>query len=239
MHFLQKVRAENFPEKIIWGWKDTFVISILPLIVINGLILEKIFGTSIAVSLGDTILRGVLFILVCYLYKDMLFRHWKKYQQAFWRSSILVVVGAICLQVIISLTRQFLPVSESHEERPFIDPEQIAFLSLLLISFGPLFTALLEDIVFRYTLLQKLFIQPWLWRMVLIMLNSILFGLIHYHNFDGNLVATISFMNAGLFLNLIYLCTRNIWHVLLIHFLNNAVLSVGGILLLKLIQTFT
>lgn len=239
MHFLQKVRAENFPEKIIWGWKDTFAISILPLIVINGLILEKIFGTSIAVSLGDTILRGVLFILVCCLYKDMLFRHWKKYQQAFWRSSILVVVGAICLQVIISLTRQFLPVNESHEQSPFIDPEQIAFLSLLLISFGPLFTALLEDIVFRYTLLQKLFIQPWLWRMILIMLNSILFGLIHYHNFDGNLVATISFMNAGLFLNLIYLCTRNIWHVLLIHFLNNAVLSVGGILLLKLIQTFT
>lgn len=75
--------------------------------------------------------------------------------------------------------------------------------------------------------------------MILIMLNSILFGLIHFHNFDGNLVATISFMSAGLFLNLIYLCTRNIWHVLLIHFLNNAVLSVGGILLLKLIQTFT
>ncbi|KAF1023604.1 MAG: hypothetical protein GAK29_02878 [Acinetobacter bereziniae] len=96
MHFLQKVRAENFPEKIIWGWKDTFAVFILPLILVNGLILEKIFGISIAVSLGDTILRGVLFILVCYLYKDMLFTHWKKYQQAFWRSSILVVVGAIC-----------------------------------------------------------------------------------------------------------------------------------------------
>lgn len=239
MHFLQKVRAENFPEKIIWGWKDTFAVSILPLIVINGLILEKIFGISIAVSLGDAIFRGLLFISVCYLYKDMLLTHWQKYQQTFWRSSIWVVVGAILLQVVISLTRQFLPLGERQEERPYIEPEQIAFLSLLIISFGPLFTALLEDIVFRYTLLQKLFIQPWLWRMVLTMLNSILFGLIHYHNFDGNLVATISFMNAGLFLNLIYLWTRNIWHVLLIHFLNNAVLSLGGVLLLKFIQTFT
>ncbi|MFW1800757.1 CPBP family intramembrane glutamic endopeptidase [Acinetobacter nematophilus] len=239
MHFLQKVRAENFPEKIIWGWKDTFAVSILPLIVINGLILEKIFGISIAVSLGDAIFRGLLFISVCYLYKDMLLTHWQKYQQTFWCSSIWVVVGAILLQVVISLTRQFLPLGERQEERPYIEPEQIAFLSLLIISFGPLFTALLEDIVFRYTLLQKLFIQPWLWRMVLIMLNSILFGLIHYHNFDGNLVATISFMSAGLFLNLIYLWTRNIWHVLLIHFLNNAVLSLGGVLLLKFIQTFT
>ncbi|MCX5467890.1 CPBP family intramembrane glutamic endopeptidase [Acinetobacter nematophilus] len=239
MHFIQKVRAESFPEKIIWGWKDTFAVFILPLILLNGFILEEIFGISIAVSLGDAIFRGLLFILVCYLYKDMLLTHWQKFQQTFWRSSIWVVVGAILLQVVISFTRQFLPLGERQEERPSIEPEQIAFLSLLIISFGPLFTALLEDIVFRYTLLQKLFIQPWLWRMVLIMLNSILFGLIHYHNFDGNWVATISFMSAGLFLNLIYLWTRNIWHVLLIHFLNNAVLSVGGILLLKFIQTFT
>lgn len=239
MHFIQKVRAESFPEKIIWGWKDTFAVFILPLILLNGFILEEIFGISIAVSLGDAIFRGLLFILVCYLYKDMLLTHWQKYQQTFWRSSIWVVVGAILLQVVISFTRQFLPLGERQEVRPSIEPEQIAFLSLLIISFGPLFTALLEDIVFRYTLLQKLFIQPWLWRMVLIMLNSILFGLIHYHNFDGNWVATISFMSAGLFLNSIYLWTRNIWHVLLIHFLNNAVLSVGGILLLKFIQTFT
>lgn len=213
--------------------------SIIPLIILNGFILEKIFGISIAVSLGDTILRGVLFILVCYLYKDMLLTHLQKYKQAFWRSSVLVVVGAIVLQVVISLTRQLLPLELSTQEKDLIDPEHIPFLSLLIISLGPLFTALLEDIVFRYTLLQKLFIQPWLWRIVLIILNSILFGLIHYHNFDGNLIATISFMSAGLFLNLIYLWTRNIWHVLLIHFLNNAVLSVGGILLLKLVQTLT
>ena len=239
MRFLQQVRAEPFPEKIVWGWKDTFAICIIPLIILNGFILEKIFGISIAVSLGDTILRGVLFILVCYLYKDMLLTHWQKYKQAFWRSSVLVVVGAIVLQVVISLTRQLLPLELSTQEKDLIDPEHIPFLSLLIISLGPLFTALLEDIVFRYTLLQKLFIQPWLWRIVLIILNSILFGLIHYHNFDGNLIATISFMSAGLFLNLIYLWTRNIWHVLLIHFLNNAVLSVGGILLLKLVQTLT
>lgn len=239
MHFLQQVRAEHFPEKIVWGWKDTFAILIIPLIILNGFILEKIFGSLIAVSLGDTVLRALLFILVCFLYKDMLFAHWIKFRQAFWRSSLLVVIGAVLLQVVISLTRQLVPVGQRTEEKSFIDPEHIPFISLLMISLGPLFTALLEDIVFRYTLLQKLFIQPLLWRIILIMLNSILFGLIHYHNFDGNLIATISFMSAGLFLNLIYLWTRNIWHVLMIHFLNNAVLSVGGIVLLKLLQSFT
>ncbi len=135
-------------------------------------------------------------------------------------------------------TRSLLPVGESIEKESTIDPNTIAFFSLLIISLGPLFTALLEDIIFRYTLLQKLFVQPWLWRVILVLLNSILFGLIHYHNFDGDLIATISFMVAGLFLNLIYLWTRNIWHVLLIHFVNNAVLSLGGVILLKLLQPY-
>ena len=46
MHFLQRVRAEPFPEKIVWGLKDTFAICIIPLIILNGFILEKIFGLN-------------------------------------------------------------------------------------------------------------------------------------------------------------------------------------------------
>ena len=238
MTFTQLVRAESFPTHITWQWRDTFALCILPLILLNSYVLDQFFGVSAQVALGDSIFRGILFIAVCWLYKMMLYTHWQKYKQAFWRSSLLVVVGAVVLQVVISFTRSLLPVGESIEKESTIDPNTIAFFSLLIISLGPLFTALLEDIIFRYTLLQKLFVQPWLWRVILVLLNSILFGLIHYHNFDGDLIATISFMVAGLFLNLIYLWTRNIWHVLLIHFVNNAVLSLGGVILLKLLQPY-
>ncbi|MCL6237452.1 MULTISPECIES: CPBP family intramembrane glutamic endopeptidase [Acinetobacter] len=238
MTFTQLVRAESFPTHISWQWRDTFALCILPLILFNSYVLDQFFGVSAQVALGDSIFRGILFIAVCWLYKTMLYTHWQKYKQAFWRSSLLVVVGAVVLQVVISFTRSLLPVGESIEKESTIDPNTIAFFSLLIISLGPLFTALLEDIIFRYTLLQKLFVQPWLWRVILVLLNSILFGLIHYHNFDGDLIATISFMAAGLFLNLIYLWTRNIWHVLLIHFVNNAVLSLGGVILLKLLQPY-
>ncbi|MCL6241993.1 CPBP family intramembrane glutamic endopeptidase [Acinetobacter amyesii] len=238
MTFTQLVRAESFPTHISWQWRDTFALCILPLILFNSYVLDQFFGVSAQVALGDSIFRGILFIAVCWLYKTMLYTHWQKYKQAFWRSSLLVVVGAVVLQVVISFTRSLLPVGESIEKESSIDPNTIAFFSLLIISLGPLFTALLEDIIFRYTLLQKLFVQPWLWRVVLVLLNSMLFGLIHYHNFDGDLIATISFMAAGLFLNLIYLWTRNIWHVLLIHFVNNAVLSLGGVILLKLLQPY-
>ncbi|WP_180085475.1 MULTISPECIES: CPBP family intramembrane glutamic endopeptidase [unclassified Acinetobacter] len=238
MTFTQLVRAESFPTHIYWQWRDTFALCILPLILFNSYVLDQYFGVSAQVALGDSIFRGILFIAVCWLYKTMLYTHWQKYKQAFWRSSLLVVVGAVVLQVVISFTRSLLPVGESIEKESTIDPNTIAFFSLLIISLGPLFTALLEDIIFRYTLLQKLFVQPCLWRVILVLLNSILFGLIHYHNFDGDLIATISFMAAGLFLNLIYLWTRNIWHVLLIHFVNNAVLSLGGVILLKLLQPY-
>ena len=236
MSFIQQVRTENFPETIIWQWRDTFAVLIIPLILLNGFILDRLFGVSVNSSLGDSVFRGILFLIVCYLYKSMLLQHWQKYKQAFWGSSVLVIIGAVLLQVVISLTRQFLPTDTGTEQAELIDPKTIPFFILLIISLGPLFTALLEDIVFRYTLLQKLFIKPWLWRVILVLLNSILFGLIHYHNFDGKLIATISFMVAGLFLNMIYLWTRNIWHVLLIHFFNNAVLSLGALILLKFLH---
>lgn len=237
MTFNHLVRAEQFPKHIHWQYRDTFALCIIPLILLNGYFLEQFFGPSVNTAIGDSVFRGILFIIVCALYKSMLVEHWQKYKQAFWRSSLLVIVGAVMLQVVISLTRSILPTGTAEPNHPPLDPNQVAFASLILMSLGPLFTALLEDIIFRYTLLQKLFIKPWLWRVILVLLNSILFGLIHYHNFDGNIVATVSFMAAGLFLNLIYLRTRNIWHVLLIHFLNNAVLSLGAVIVLEILQT--
>ena len=71
-----------------------------------------------------------------------------------------MLIGAVMLQVVISLTRSFLPTGASEGNENQLDSSQIAFISLLLISLGPLFTALLEDIIFRYTLLQKLFVKP-------------------------------------------------------------------------------
>ncbi len=65
---------------------------IIPLILLNSFVLDQFFGASVQVALGDSIFRGILFIAVCWLYKTMLYTHWQKYKQAFWRSSLLVVV---------------------------------------------------------------------------------------------------------------------------------------------------
>jgi uncharacterized protein len=239
MKFSKIVQAESFPQTIHWQLRDTFALLMIPLIFINSWLAAKLFVDPVNIAFADSFFRGILFLAICFIYKSMLVEHWQYFNKAKFKSWALVIVGAILLQVIISLVKSVLPIQPSTEEKEGVDPASIAFFTVLFISLGPLFTALIEDIVFRYTLLQKLFI-PVIWiRILVVALNSIIFGLIHYNNFDGNILATTSFMVAGLFLNLIYIWTKNIWHVLLIHFVNNAVLSLGGIILLKIVTTLS
>lgn len=240
MKFQEIVRAENFPSQIRWQLKDSFALLLIPLIFINALLAGLILTDQIDIAIADSFFRGILFLILCFVYKNMLIEHWSYFNKAKWKSWGLAIVGAVLLQVLISATKSILPISSTREiSENIVDPQSIAFFTLLFISLGPLFMALIEDIVFRYTLLHKLFIPNLFFRIVIVFVNAFLFGLIHYHNFGGDIIATTSFMVAGLFLNLVYLWTRNIWHVLLIHFINNAVLSLGGVVLLKLVTMLT
>ena len=66
MTFTDLVRAEQFPTRIDWQWRDTFAICIIPLILLNGYFLEHIFGQSVNVAIGDTVFRGILSLFVRY-----------------------------------------------------------------------------------------------------------------------------------------------------------------------------
>lgn len=224
---IKKTMAERFPLKIKIEFKDIFAVLLIPMIFLNAYIGRFFMNDRVEIAFADSMFRAFLFLLICFIYGKMLREHWKKFNSAKWQSWILVIAGAILIQVIIHLTRSLLPLR--HAPAPAVkDNVDIAKpnLVILFIAMGPIFTALIEDIVFRYTLLSKLFIPDTLWRIILVIANSVAFGLIHFNNFGGNILATVSFMSAGLFLNLVYIYTKNIWHVLLIHTLNNFVLSV-------------
>lgn len=234
--FIQRVTAENFPEKIQWTSRDSLVLLFIPMSIILGYLLGFLGLSQTQIALVDTLLRGLMFMILCMAYQSMLKQHWQKFCQAFWRSMLLVVIGGVIIQLIISMTRSLLPISPVTQSSNSVNVLTLSFFSLMIVNLAPLFTALIEDIIFRYTLLQKLFVKPLIWRIFIVIANSILFGLIHFQNFSGDLVACISFMTAGLFLNLIYLWTKNIWHVLLIHFFNNAVLSLGAAIVLVILR---
>lgn len=238
MQFPKNVWAETFPNKMNWQWRDTLALVFIPFAMLCKTLWQHLFHNEWITEVSDLSCRFLIFFLICYLYKEMLALHWKKFNQAKLLSWSVVIIGMVVLQACISLTRMLLPASTHAIDTTPSFFEQNGFFTIFFISLSPLFTALIEDIVFRYTLLQKLFIPNTIWRITLVLLNSIVFGLIHWTNFNGNIIATISFMSAGLFLNLIYLWTRNIWHVLLIHFLNNALLSLGSLLLIQAAKLF-
>ncbi|MED2186131.1 CPBP family intramembrane glutamic endopeptidase [Bacillus wiedmannii] len=189
----------------------------------------------------DTSLRIIMFIFLMVVYAPMLRRHWSKFKLAWERSVLLVIVGGVLLRIIVSLIRSLIPRVSTNlktDVPSLIDPLTASpemFMLLIYIALGPIVTGLIEDTVFRYTLLGKIFQGSFLKKACIIILNSILFGLIHYYNF-GSVIGTIPFMFAGLFLNIIFLWTKNIWHVLLIHTVNNAVLTIGALLIIVILR---
>lgn len=142
----------------------------------------------------------------------------------------------ICTQAVISIVGRLIPGSsaEAVPESTGIDPFTANTSQMVLIVFltlGPIATAFIEDTVFRHTLLLKLPVWSHPARACLVVVvNAIVFGAIHFHNF-GSFLGTVPYMAAGLCFNLIYLWTRNLWHVLLMHTLNNAILTLGGTIL--------
>lgn len=235
---INTTKAENFPDNISFSKIDWLSLLFIPLIFLNSYIFQFIVNEKQQVALADSLFRGLLFIIIILLYRPALKLHWLKFKQGKMFSWLLVFLGAIILQIVISTTRSFLPQSKAININLSNTEElQVTFL-LIIVSLGPIFTALIEDIVFRYTLLHKLFTPNILWRISIVIINSIIFGLLHYNNFDGNILSTISFMTAGLFLNLFYLWTKNIWYVLLIHILNNFFLSTFSLLIIWIIHLF-
>lgn len=123
----------------------------------------------------------------------MLAEHWRRLRGSWGRLLLLVVGGAIVLQVVISLVQSVNPWAYSAADaasaggasaggaaaEATIDPVTASGALLAVAVYatlGPLVMALIEDIVFRYTLLHRLYLpRVWL-RVLLVVGGGILFG---------------------------------------------------------------
>jgi membrane protease YdiL (CAAX protease family) len=232
--FLDAVRVEPLPNSLHWGRVDWIVLATIPVIFVSFYATQALGWGAWAHGLADSALRVALFALLVWCYRDLLARHWQGFRRAFWRSAGLVVAAAVVMQVIITVVRALM--GSLAQGKDMVDPAlriDVTTLTrggvfvLLLISLGPVAMSLIEDTVFRHTLLMKL--PVWDHKplaALVVVANAWLFGAIHYYNYGG-LLPTVPMACAGLFMNAIYLWTRNIWHVLLMHALNNFVLSIA------------
>ncbi|MFC6356400.1 CPBP family intramembrane glutamic endopeptidase [Luethyella okanaganae] len=160
--------------------------------------------------------------------RELLARHWRAFLAVLGRSIGIVLLGMILLLIVTDVVGAALrPFVSNIPETSAAPVASLGFGVLLFASFGPIATALIEDFTFRHTLLMKFPVWGNLAAATLLTLvNAILFGAIHINNFGGQWILTLSFAAAGLLMNLIYLWTRNIWHVLLLHAANNFI--IGG-----------
>ncbi|PZR52790.1 CPBP family intramembrane metalloprotease [Xylanimonas oleitrophica] len=210
----------------------------IPVVFLVAYLSTQVFGEGRAVIVIDALVRVVLCVAVLALYRHLLRAHWQRFRRRFWLNAGLVVLGAVLMQVVVSLVRAVVPAGGAGgaaggaDDAALIDPVTAQgwdLVVLLVATLGPLAIVLVEEAVFRHTLLVKL--PLWGNRLVAtagVLLNGALFGAVHYYNF-GSLVGTVPYMVVGVLFNLVYLWRRNLWHVLLMHFLNNFVLSFGAL----------
>jgi len=226
-----------------WVASDSLALIVIPLIFLVSMITVTLTGVSVLAGIVDSLVRVGLCVTLLWLYRPLLVDHWAKFREHRWRNTGIVLSGAVLLQVVIWAVQLLLPrrTGSGDDAPPLIDPVTAQgwdIIILFVVALGPLAIVMVEEAVFRHTLLVKL---PW-WRnrataVVGILLNGALFGAIHFYNF-GSLLGTVPYMVVGVLMNLLYLWQRNLWLVMLIHLVNNAVLTLGGLTLLFIFRNF-
>ena len=212
----------------------------LSLILYLGLILANISFKKVFIRLnlgGIYILELVPFILSFLMswllykfYKDELKKDFKEYGRRKFFNLVFTIVGVVIIHLILKLTRNFIGVDlagASSGLGPEIDLFSLGLLPYLymtILSITPIFSAFIEELIFRKILLGK---YPNFYgkRLIFLVLSSALFGLIHYFNL-GSLKNTIPYMVVGLYFGLIYMLTDNIFYSMGVHLLNNFILSI-------------
>lgn len=226
--FIESVAAEQLPTRLTWHLPDTIALLAVPAIFLGGWISSRITDDITVRTICDTIVRIAIFVAVVILNRQLLGRHWRAFWSRPWKSMGLVIAGLVAIQVVISVLSALLrPLAHeaTHGAQQTL-PETTGLGVLILVSLAPMVTALIEDFTFRHTLLLKFPVWGHWWSAAaLVVTNALLFGAVHINNFGGEWLLTLTYAGAGLLMNLTYLWTRNIWHVLLMHGLNNFILA--------------
>ncbi|MDP9697481.1 type II CAAX endopeptidase family protein [Paenibacillus cucumis (ex Kampfer et al. 2016)] len=211
--------------RIGWNKKDFIGVSIIPIEILLGTVLGQ-FSLEKNQLLGITLSLGIFltgFLVMIWLYKDFLSSQWKHYKQnKLWIKlffNALLVLGAFG---ILSLTRSLMDKPLSVNDTYSLSN---AMVSMMLIgSIQPFIAPFAEELTFRYLLFGKF--NSTLLKLLMFFVSSILFGLIHINNFNGDWIQTIPYMIIGAYFAVIYLVYKNIWSNIIVHWIFNSINSI-------------
>lgn len=199
--------------------------------------LFSITSKPIPALIFTTLLFGTGFAVMIYVFKDFLKAQWQFYRhKLFWKLliSILLVAGAFLL---LQLVRGLIPAHLlTVESDPSDTGVQLSAGWMLLAAVTPFIAPFAEELTFRYLLLGKFTSRAV--RGVMLVVQGILFGLVHINNFGGNIYGTIPYMVIGIYFGVIYLVFNNIWGSLIVHWMFNSINSILPALFLFILSFF-
>jgi Predicted protease of the Abi (CAAX) family len=191
----------------------------------------QLVKVSIAVGLAF-----VAFLVVVWMFRDVLGSNWRRYREHIVRNIALDVVLMIAVYAVLALVRIGMKAVMGVKRRgrgcrcvelPSSDDGGIGLFGSLTVLMAP-FT---EELVFRHVLFYQ-------WRghrivtFLMFFVSSIAFGLVHWNNFNGDVTQMVPYMVIGGFFALIYYFSRNIWQNIITHFLFDFVQFAAALVLL-------
>jgi len=187
--------------------------------------------------ISSTLLFLAGFLVMMYLFHDFLKEQWLLFRQKLLFKlllSILLVIGAF---LILHVVREIIPneLLSSHSSSN-VSSDTLNPWWMLLASIPPFIAPFTEELTFRYLLLGK--ISKHIFRVVMLVVQGILFGFVHWNNFNGNVYAMIPYMIIGIYFGIIYLINNNIWSSIMIHWLLNTMNSVLPVLVILILSLF-
>ena len=203
-----------------------FAILYTVLFVFDGV---KLLASLMPSSIANYLVYVVLALYGSFLFKDRLIQQWKEIRKTKRKFFFGVLTGwlflflmTVVFEFVSEMLKQFFGLvgqglNQSNIQSTF--QEQPLLIAVFACVIGPL----VEELIFRQTLLRYLRKSLPTWLSIFIV--GFAFALTHMHSLDlSEWVGAVGYLGAGLAFSIIYVKEKeNIYYPLLVHMLSNSI----------------
>lgn len=221
-----------------WRKRDFWGLTVIPAELLISFLIFKVVlhdpNATVALVI-NLIIFGCGLGVMLYLFGPVLKAQWQLYKKRLFLKLLLNIILTLGCFLILSFTRGLM--GNTLAANPLDSVTYDALFLMIIASIQPLMAPFSEELTFRYLLFLK--IKPGVLKVVMFFVSSILFGLIHYFNFNGSAIDTVPYMVVGAYFALISYGFKNIWGSIFTHFFfnaSNALLPALALLLAKLVS---
>lgn len=216
------------------GWLTLLIIPI-ELLIGNFVIYPTISKYTVLSTIVTVLIFMLGFLIAMFLNREFLKEQWLNFKKKFWLKFILSIGLVVVAQMILTFSRSLIGLNKGENSESL--SLWISLLPSLWAMIPTLLAPFVEELVFRHYLFMRfkngnriIFWGLWL-------VQSVLFGLVHWSNFNGNIIQMVPYMVIGAFFGLIYYFSKNIWQNILTHFMFNSIATIsliGSLIMLML-----